>query len=160
MARPARKHPRFRTKEEIVHDVSYILHAPVTAGTKIAVLTDVCWVWTEFDGKYRGCPHWSKKARVQFEANPKSKLKHEHAVPKRVVMDLLFKLSDPTPATVMDLLSKLLIGVVVTPEEDRLLNREYSSKMPDEFYDSAHRDHHDPWLRYKKCGIEVERRDL
>ena len=81
--------------------------------------------------------------------------RYEHCVPKSVVMKMLFDLKAPTAEQVREICEKFLIGVVVALDEDAVLSEKYSSKMPAEFYDSASPHFHDPWLRYKKYGIEL-----
>ena len=155
MGRISEKNPRYRTKEEIAKDLAFVLASHLSYGTKYAVLADATWVWTEFYGKIRGCPHWSKMAIMQDKVNPRAKLRHEHAVPKKVVIELLMNLEPPTLDRVWDILNRFLIGVVVTPEEDAVLNSEFSSKMPPEFYDPKNPRYQDPLLRYKRYNIEV-----
>lgn len=155
MAQIAETNSKYRTKDQIVRDVAVVLNSPLTYGTKCAVLLDVGWVWTEFHGKYEGCPYWSERALEQFEANAKTKLRHEHAVPKSVIIAMLVEIDSPTHDQVRDICERLLIGVVVTREEDNLLNREFKKTMPPEFFDPQSADYHNPWLRYKRCGIPV-----
>ncbi len=137
MARKSKKNPAYRTKEDMVKDIAFILNAPLTYGTKQVVCRQAAWEWTEFDGKYEGCPLWSKKAAERYAANPDTKLIHEHAVPKKVVADLLLSLESPSEALVRTALKKLLIAVVVTPEEDAILNQYFKSSMPPEFHDAT-----------------------
>ena len=160
MARIAPSDRRFRTQEQIVEDVAFMLTAPVTYGTKFAVLKDAMWVWTERDGKYEGCPYWTVHAFIEYCAartertrNKHKRLRHEHVVPKSVVMQLLDDLKSPTHESVRAILDKFLIGVVVSLEEDAILNK-YRSKMPGDFYDPKNTSYHDPWLRYKACTID------
>jgi hypothetical protein len=155
MGRVTEKHPRYRTKDEIVRDVTFVLNSPLSYGTKWAVLRDVAWVWTEFYGKYKGCPYWTKTALMQHRVNPKADFRHEHAVPKAVVMKMLLDLSAPTPEQVREICERLLVGVVVTREEDNDLNMKYGRSMPAEFFNPASPSYRDPWLRYKRLGIEV-----
>src|SRR5205809_3353602 len=62
VGRVSQKHPRYRTKEVIVNDIAFVLNAPLSYGSRWAVLRDAAWVWTEFHGKYKGCPYWTKMA--------------------------------------------------------------------------------------------------
>ncbi len=155
MGRVHERNPRYRTKDEIVHDITYVLNSPLSYGTKWAVLRDACWVWTEYHGKYNGCPYWTKMAILQHQLNPKSKFRHEHAVPKSVVIEMLFNLKNPTIEQVANICQGYLIGVVVSLEEDSVLNVEFGKTMPKEFFDQGHPDFGDPWIRYKRYKIEV-----
>ena len=158
MARISEKHPRFRTKRQIAEDVAFILNAPVTYGTKFAVLHEACWVWTEFDGKYKGCRYWTKAAILARAVDKKAKLKHEHIVPKKVVINALLELPDKNADSVYAIMDRFLIGVVVTPEEDAVLSGAHSATMPPEFFDPTSPCFQDPWLRYspyRAYGLEV-----
>jgi hypothetical protein len=155
MGRVSEKNLRYRSKAEIVRDLTFVLNAPLTIGTKWAVIRDIAWVWTEFHGKYRGCPHWTKMARMQRHLHRNEGLRHEHAVPKSVVIKMLFDLHAPTEEQVREICERFLIGVVVTREENDVLNMEFGRCMPSEFFDRASPDYLDPWLRYTKYNIEV-----
>jgi hypothetical protein len=155
MARVSKKHLRYRSKDEIVRDVAFVLNASLSYGTKWAVLRDVAWVWTEFHGKYKGCPYWTKMAIMQHGLDPRADFRHEHAVPKAVVMRMLLDLKASTAEQVRNICEKFFIGVVVTVQENEVLNAEYGQLMPPEFFDPNSSSYQDPWLRYKKYGIEV-----
>ena len=147
--------PRFCTKEQIAKDAAFVLAAPLAHGTKHGVLSRVTWVWTEFDGKYFGCPNWTDLAVMQFLHEKSIKgLRHEHVVPKQVVIGMLLELDSPTPGMVYEICERFLIGVVVTKEEDGLLSCDYRKTMPAEFFDPTSDEYHDPWLRHRRCGIK------
>ena len=158
MGRINERHVRYRTKEQIVQDVAFVLNAPLEIGTKWAVLSEVAWVWTEFCGKYEGCERWTKKAVVQRLTDPEGdfrNFRHEHVVPKNVVIKMLLALPSPTVDQVRDICERFLIGVVVTREENADLNAEFQQTMPPEFDDPKSPSYRDPWLRYKRYKIEV-----
>ncbi len=158
MPRIPEKNPRYRTKQQIAEDVAFVLKSPLSYGTKFAVLKDACWVWTEFDGKYEGCRYWTKMAMLARAADKKAKLIHEHVVPKKVVINILMDLREPTSEEVYSILDRFLTGVVVTPEEDGLLNCDHRASMPPEFFDPDSPQYQDAWLRYapfKEHGIEI-----
>ena len=67
MARVPESHLRFRTREQICEDVAFVLGAPLSYGTKFAVLADVNWVWSECSGKFKGCHYWSKAALKKLD---------------------------------------------------------------------------------------------
>jgi hypothetical protein len=150
-----KNNPAYRTNEQIVTDVTIILKTPVTYGTKKVVCRQAASAWTQHSGKYEGCVLWSKEAFEQYRVTSKVKgLRHEHAVPKKVVVDELLGLQEPSESEV-SLLFLFLIGVVVTREEEKRLNKRFKSSMPREFYDGNSPSLLDVLLRYKKCGIEV-----
>jgi hypothetical protein len=140
----------------MVIDLTKVLNSDLTYGTKHAVIHNIQWSWTEFDGKYEGCRYWSEAAREQYDKDRKSKgLRHEHIVPRRIVTQMLFSLPAPTEEQVRVICETYLIGVVVTRDEDRKLNKKHAKKMPDEFSDLTHSEALNPWLRYKMLGIQV-----
>jgi hypothetical protein len=155
----AKNNPAYRTQEQLVHDVTVILNTPVTYGTKKVVCWQAASEWTEHSGKYEGCPLWSKKAFDQYQANSEEKgLRHEHAVPKKVLVGELLGLQNPTEKDV-GILFLFLIGVVVTVEENKILDSRFQCSMPQEFYDKKSSAFFDVLLRYKNCGIEVGKVD-
>jgi hypothetical protein len=149
MARIPEKSPRFRTKERISQDIAVILSLPhLSYGTKHVVLADAVWVWSEFYGKYDGCPYWSIAAK---QANSIKDLCHEHVVPKRYIIERLLALSPATAEDVYRILSVYCIGAVVTREEDRQLTKAgFRSSMPDDW------DTIEVWIRYRLSGIQME----
>lgn len=158
MGRIAEKNPRYRTKEQMALDVAAVLSSSLSFAAKYAVLADTFWQWTEFYGKYNGCPYWTVKAVEEFKSNPlpnEKKYRHEHIVPKRVLNQLLFEMPPQTNESIFNFLSIMNIGVVVTREEDNLLNVDYRMSMPPEFHEPSSGEFHDPWLRYKRCGVMV-----
>jgi hypothetical protein len=151
---------RYRDKEALIKDLTHVLNAPLTHGTKYAVADDAAWKWTEFEGKYDGCIYWSETARVQRSHLPpredlQKHFRHEHSVPKTVVIKMLLDLHSPTEEQVKRICEKFLIGVVVTIKENDDLNRAHRQKMPDEFFDPTSEMFHDPLLRYKVNEIRV-----
>ncbi len=119
------------------------------------MLIDLAWCWTCLGGKYTGRQFWTEAAQEQFRKDPASKLRHEHVVPKRIVIEMLLGLPDATADQVMQICERYLIGVVITPEEDRVLSKRFRQSMPAEFVQAGHPEFDDVWLRYKRCGIRV-----
>ena len=149
MARISPKNIRYRTKEIICRDVSFILRCnELHPGTKLAVVDQVFWVWSEFDGKHAGCRYWSKEA---IDSGLKNKgLVHEHLVPRKIVREMLLNLTDPTPEAIQSIFERYCIGVVVTQKEDARLNElGLRSKMPSDW------DNKNIFARYESAGIDV-----
>ncbi len=156
MARKSKKNPNYRTKEIMAKDLAVVLNADLSRGTKYAVCRQIASEWTELNGKYKGCRFWSSKAFELWEANPKAKcFRHEHAVPKKVVVELLLSFDKPDAGFIYRVCEAFLIGVVVTLEEEKALNARFNSTMPSEFGETNNPSNLDPLLRYKQCGIEV-----
>lgn len=140
----------YRTKNEMVEDVAFILSCGnLTFGTKFSVVDHVIWVWSEFDGKYEGCKYWSKNAVLSGSA--RVGLIHEHVVPRKIIRQKLFDLKKPSATSVKRILNKFCVGVVITKQEDdRLRELKLQKSMPDGW------DGNDIWVRYKAAEIKVE----
>ena len=125
-----------RSKEQMSSDVAFILNSPLHVATKMAVMKNVLWKWTEFDGKYQGCRYWTPAAVECFaEHQDKSLLRHEHVVPQKLLKSMLVGLKAATPEVVHDLLVRFAIGAVVTKAEAKRLDGQHKSDMPAEFSD-------------------------
>jgi hypothetical protein len=149
LGRISEKNERYRTKAEICRDVSLVLSDErLHRGTKYAVVDQVLWVWSEFDGKHTGCKYWSKAARAS--GSKREGLIHEHLVPRDIVRKKVFGLRNPTPAAVRRTLTTWCVGVVVTKaEDDRLNELGLRQAMPESW------DKRDKWARYKAAKIEI-----
>ena len=149
MARISPKSLLYRSKEIICSGLSLVLRSrKLHLGTKHAVLDQVLWVWSEFDGKHKGCKFWSVAARASGLSS--KGLVHEHLVPRKVVRKKLFSLQDPSPEQVHRILDRWCVGVVVTNEEDSSLNRlGLNSSMPERW------NGRDRWARYTEAKIEI-----
>jgi hypothetical protein len=155
MAKISKKSRRFRTKDDIVQDLVKVLNMDLTYGTKYAVVSEVFWVWSEFDGKHNGCRLWSVAARKS--GRDVKNLIHEHVVPRKTMLGK-FDLSQFPEKTVSEmdvrsLLDRFCIGCVITREEDaRLKSRGLNSTMPEGW------DQVNVWARYDLAGIVVDGR--
>jgi hypothetical protein len=149
MARIARTSLLYRSKKRICSDLAAVLSSSTLhLGTKQAVVDQALWVWSEFDGKYAGCPRWSECAR-KSGLNGKG-LIHEHVVPRKVVRAKLYAIRKPTAGSVYRVMQYWCIGAVILKSEDERLNdKGLNSKMPDDW------DGHDRLARYKKVGISL-----
>ena len=149
LSRISEKNVRFRTRQEICRDVSLVLNDPrLHVGTKYAVVDQVLWVWSEFDGKHTGCKYWSKKARAS--GSKRGGLVHEHLVPRGIVREKIFALRNPTPTAVRRTLQTWCVGVVVTRDEDDRLNElGLRQSRPDTW------DKRNKWARYEEAGIAI-----
>jgi hypothetical protein len=151
--------PRYRTKDMIVRDITFVLNSPLSEGTKYEVIYYAAWTWTELDGKIDGCPYWSEKAdhlRPQIQDGELSQnFRHEHVVPICLICEMLLSLKSPTLEQVNMKCKTFMIGAVVTLEENKDLNKKYKHKMPPEFSDpNTGEMFHNPWLRYIKTGVK------
>ena len=148
MARILPTNPRYRDKKTMASDAAFVLRSPLAYGTKVAALTDIFWHWTEFRGKYHGCRFWSETAHAHRHRKNVKDLRHEHIVPKKVLLEMLFDLASPSASAVRALLDQFCVGIVVTKAEDMQLNHAgLRSRMPDDW------DEQDPWARYRAVGL-------
>lgn len=146
MGGTSQSNPRYRTKAELCTDIAFVLNSDLHYGTKYTVFDNAMWVWTEFEGKYKGCEYWSEAA-LDF-ADDERKLVHEHAVPKKLLIEMLMNLSNPSSDSVQQMFQNYCKAAVITKAEDASLNRlGLRSKMPADW------DGKDPWARYKAAGI-------
>lgn len=158
MGRISEKNPGYRTKDQMATDLAYVLASPLSIGTKRSVINGVAWAWSEFHGKYHGCPYWTRAAlhsSASMAAADNEPLRHEHAVPRAVLMDMLLRMEQPTETAIRDFCDRFILGVVVTKSEARYLDRHYRRTMPPAFFDPSSPEHLNPWLRYTTCGVEV-----
>lgn len=147
MGRISELNRRYRTKEQLCRDVAFVLNSDLHYGTKCIVLDNSMWVWSEFDGKYQGCKFWSELAAGCAD---EKLLRHDHAIPKKVLMELLFRMAHPSSESVQSFFEAYCFGAVITVAEDEALNRlGLRSKMPMNW------DGRDQWARYKAAGITL-----
>jgi len=95
-----------------------------------------------------------------WEANGRrgSGLRHEHAVPKTVLLKHLLTLEDATPSLVGKTLERFCFAIIVSRSEDDLLNeRGYRETMPPDWSFAA--ADCDPLARYVACDLGTSVRD-
>ena len=151
VGRISRRSPLYRDKALICRDLAIVLSDKrLTYCAKLAVIDQAIWIWSEFDGKYEGCKHWSVKALRGWKID--RPLIHEHPVPRKEIRERLFKLQRPSASSVRNVLDPLCFGVVVTKKEDlALIKAGLNAKMPHDW------DGKDVYARYKVVGIEVQK---
>lgn len=127
-----------------MRDAIIAIGSSLTYGSKYALLDNVCWTLSELDGKYEGCRYWSTRAIAR-----RTDLRHEHSVPRRVLIGLLLAEPAPSDADVRRILD-LCVGAVVTVDEDLALNAVgLRAKMPSGW------DGEDVFARYRAAGVEL-----
>ena len=92
-----------------------------------------------------------KKSKMALTAykTKSEKLEIEHAVPIKVIVDLLLDLTPLTSIEIENLLKKYFrVCMVTKSEHKKLSDAKLRSKMPDDW------DCEDPYARYKKVGIK------
>lgn len=145
------------TEDTVCVDLARVLGEGFSQGTCTLLANASIWWWTERQGKYRGCPFWSRGALENLAsegpANVSKRMRHEHVVPRRAIIEILLGLEEPTPARVHEVLSTLSIGCVVLREEASKLDRVAKQKMPTVFSTPEHTLWGDPWARYRLAEI-------
>lgn len=97
--------------------------------------------WTEAFGKHEGCRYWSAEARtVRGRREPR----HEHVVPRKLLIDALEALDDRTDLGVAALLESHAIACVVTRRE--------RARLPDLDWSRLRGE---PWARDAEARIDV-----
>jgi hypothetical protein len=99
---------------------------------------------------------------MRLRSQPRRKLLvHEHAVPRKVLVEMFWNLSKENPGTVtvdavLALCEKYVHAVIVTKDEDQSLNeRGLRQRMPEAFYTPASDCCGEPFARYNCCGIKL-----
>lgn len=105
------------------------------------LLAMVVWRWSEAYGKYSDRLPWSRGARHTMR---RDSLRHEHVVPRKVLIAELCALRSPTRRNIRELLERLGLACVVTQEEHEQLPNVSAAIL-----------RADPWARYRAAGIRV-----
>lgn len=168
-------------KKDLINDLILInkTEFPLSREGRRALLEYISWVYsertdiTQMDEEYDfeneeqnkktkiiGNKYWSKSAINKYEKTKESKeFIFEHIVPKKIFIDYI--LDNPTffngmrYQEIKKLLDKILVGCVITKEEDQKLKANgLKQKMPKDRTDILEIAKN-PWARYKECEIEV-----
>lgn len=122
------------------------------------IMDRAIWAWTERFKKYdRQCLPWSENAKLLLnnniklrEKNKKLKkykgLRHEHMVPRKVLIEKIRNLQNKNEASIREILVKYSYAAIITKDEDDMLNnKKLNNAMPE--------GKDDIWSRYDACGI-------
>ncbi|MCA8951154.1 MAG: hypothetical protein KDE27_16730 [Planctomycetes bacterium] len=139
------KAEREDVRESVVRLVTIVLRDRTVSGGPEApyrkLLSSLLWQWTEADGKWSRSLPWSRSA---LETDNRRSLRHEHVVPRKLLIDALVAMGDPEPRAVRDILERMAVACIVTEEEHR--------RLPDVPWADLS---HDVWVRYRRAGVEV-----
>jgi hypothetical protein len=124
-------------------------------------LSDALWDWTASGYSRKG--NWKNDAykycvdthrsTAESKRADKKELRHEHAVPRNLLVQRIIACSSQ-PDAVKETLDKFAIAVVITKAEDARLNKKgLRAKMPNDNWWE-----HDPYARYDECGIKLVQR--
>lgn len=142
-------------------DISALLAGDFSPGTRRIVINAAVWCATEGDGrksKYIGCRFWSRGAIADVQANGfgglSKRLRHEHVVPRALVVDEVVRLKSPTPEDVRRVFDTYALGCVVTVEEMSRLDRSFRKSMPDGWNAPGRPGGPDVWARYAAARVQ------
>ena len=102
--------------------------------------------------KYKGQPYWSKAAIEHYRNYGIKGLRHEHAVPRKLIIKLLEE-CDKSQEAIYSILDNLVHAVIVTKDEVSQLDKYWKSQMP--IYIEITNDVNVIFARYKKVNIGV-----
>lgn len=157
-----KKNELYRDRDEMIQDLFYLFNCKdISDGSRMALINNILFEWTEYHGKFVGCKLWSRSALELWSINRSDKgLRHEHIVPRNIVREILigkYYEGNLNPDIIRKIFLKYLIGVVVTKKQDELLtDLGYKQIMPDEFYIKGNPSYQDEWLRYRIIGHDIE----
>lgn len=156
-------------KRKIAKTISLLIddRNEVAEFIQLFLVDRLLWAATEYDdterwNKYFGVPFWSDGAinkvieNINAGKKPDKELVHEHSVPKCVLgekLDEMYENKQTSEEEIFSLIDKFCHAVVVTKEEDALLNKAgLRSKMPTTF---GFNDGDDLFCRYHLAGIKI-----
>ena len=112
---------------------TYRKDSPVDEHFKYADLKMAPWVSERSDDgklvKYVGQPYWTKTAIEHYKIYGIKGLRHEHAVPRKLIIKLLEE-SDKSQEAIFNIFDNLVHAVIVTKEEAILLDNKWKTTMP------------------------------
>ena len=111
----------------------YRKESPVDEYFKNADLKMAPWVSERSDEnkliKYVGQPYWTKAAIKHYKEKGIKGLRHEHAVPRKLIIQFLEE-CDKSKEAIFSILDNLVHAVIVTKEEAILLDKKWKTEMP------------------------------
>lgn len=110
-------------------------NSPVDEHFKNADLKMAPWVSERSDDsklvKHVGQPYWTEAAIEHYKQYRTKGLRHEHAVPRKLIIKLLEE-SDKSKEAIFSILDNLVHAVIVTKEEANKLDQKYKASTPQE----------------------------
>lgn len=169
---------KVRIYREMVNDAEEAINNPrLSFEGSYAILHNITWNWTQYEGTFLGNPLWSKNALDNFEAkypnlyyshgqntsgdsfSTQIKVMEDHVVPRKVLLRHLLgpRQSGLTCYTEAEInnnievfLHTYLLSCILTEDENKLRNRNgMKDDMPEKFYKkSSEKFYRNPWSRY------------
>ena len=132
-----------QNKNEISKLLNLLLNSETPEYLQLICIDHLIWASTERNDegkkmKYFGQPLWSLKAIKLFKDNYLNKtinnnngLVHEHAIPKKIIVQEILLLKKATEKDIDTILQKYSQAVIITKEEDDKINKSgFKQKMP------------------------------
>jgi hypothetical protein len=123
-----------QVKRDLALTISHLYsNSAIPDNINKVLLNRLLWFATETNDegkrlKYKGCPYWSSGAVTQLKNNIKRNekniyhnLRHEHSVPKKIIVNRIMT-SDKSASSIFNLLDWFAHSVIVSLEEDQGLN--------------------------------------
>jgi hypothetical protein len=110
-------------------------NSPVHDHFKSADIKMASWISERSDEgklvKYVGQPYWTKAAIEHYISYGIKGLRHEHAVPRKLIIKFLEE-SDKSQEAIFSILDNLVHAVIVTKEEAVILDQNFKTSTPQE----------------------------
>lgn len=162
-------------KEEIVKDLNYLCshNSQISKKTSRKILESISWEWTENrdgDGNYAvkgngyfGVAYWSQKAleavyedlssfKKKKGIKIRSLVTHEHVILKTLFVNYVMEQIKQNGSVTFDkdsISNTMLVGCIITKDEDAILNKLYKKDMPKGDFPVSPQN---VWDRYKQAN--------
>ncbi len=147
-------HKYHRSETDLAQDMALVLTSKFKLKTKMGFINSILWGWSERFGKYKGLP-CSEAAMKEFKQHGSKNLRHDHMVPRNLLVKMCLEMRNVTSSKILNLLKKFGGAAILTADEDKKLNKlKLRQKMPKSW------NHRDPYARYKAARIKLSKRSL
>lgn len=148
--------PKLKEKLAIALADRFRKGSPVDDHFKNADIKMASWVSERSDEgklvKYVGQPYWTKAAIEHYKSNGIKGLRHEHAVPRKLIIKLL-EVCNKSQEEIFSILDNLVHAVIVTKEEATLLDQKYKASTPSDI--TISNEINNVFSRYIAMNIKV-----
>ncbi len=147
-------HKFHRSEKDLAKDLALVLTSDFKFKTKVNFINSILWGWSSRFGNYQGLS-CSKAAQKEFKQHGTKNLRHDHMVPRNLLVKIFLEMNDVSSSKTLKLLKKFGGAVILTVDEDKTLNKlKLRQKMPKSW------NRQDPYARYKASGIKLSKRKL
>jgi len=135
--------------DRLASDLKIVLSSEMTIEGKLSFIQSTLWRCSERHGKYT-TPFRSAEVERATREGREVELRHDHAVPRKILTPRLMEMSQCSVSELCDCLREFCVGVTITRDEDRKLTRAgLRAKMPAGWEWGNWR------ARYDAAGIEI-----